>query len=75
MGWNRKPHGLEAACGLPIAQRPGFALRVPDFKEREVAVVVLTRCSSGFGLEGALAFARNGDRVYATMRNTDRGQT
>ncbi|MGH2770386.1 MAG: hypothetical protein ACRDJF_07695 [Actinomycetota bacterium] len=25
--------------------------------------------SSGFGLESSLAFARHGDRVYATMRN------
>ena len=35
-----------------------------------MAVVVLTGCSSGFGFEGALAFARNGDTVYATMRDT-----
>ncbi len=35
-----------------------------------MAVVLLTGCSSGFGLEGALAFARNGDTVYATMRDT-----
>lgn len=34
-----------------------------------MAVVVITGCSSGFGLESALAFARNGDTVYATMRN------
>jgi NAD(P)-dependent dehydrogenase (short-subunit alcohol dehydrogenase family) len=34
-----------------------------------MAVVVITGCSSGFGLETSLAFARRGDRVYATMRN------
>lgn len=34
-----------------------------------MAVVVLTGSNSGFGLEGALAFARNGDTVYATMRD------
>jgi NAD(P)-dependent dehydrogenase (short-subunit alcohol dehydrogenase family) len=34
-----------------------------------VAVVVVTGCSSGFGLASAIAFARDGDRVYATMRN------
>ena len=34
-----------------------------------MAVALLTGCSSGFGLEGALAFARNGDIVYATMRD------
>ncbi len=36
-----------------------------------MATIVLTGCSSGFGLEGALAFSRNGDTVYATMRNLD----
>jgi NAD(P)-dependent dehydrogenase (short-subunit alcohol dehydrogenase family) len=34
-----------------------------------MAVVVITGCSSGFGLATSLAFARRGDRVYATMRN------
>ena len=32
-------------------------------------VVLLTGCSSGIGLHAALAFARQGDRVYATMRS------
>jgi NAD(P)-dependent dehydrogenase (short-subunit alcohol dehydrogenase family) len=36
-----------------------------------VAQVLITGCSSGFGREGALAFARRGDRVYATVRNQD----
>ena len=34
-----------------------------------MSVVLITGCSSGIGLESALAFARNGDTVYATMRN------
>ena len=33
-------------------------------------VVVITGCSSGFGMLAALEFARRGDSVYATMRNT-----
>lgn len=37
-----------------------------------MAVVVITGSSSGFGIEGALAFARNGDTVVATMRDTGR---
>jgi NAD(P)-dependent dehydrogenase (short-subunit alcohol dehydrogenase family) len=37
-----------------------------------VSVVLITGCSSGFGLETALAFARRGDRVFATMRNTEK---
>jgi NAD(P)-dependent dehydrogenase (short-subunit alcohol dehydrogenase family) len=34
-----------------------------------VAAVLVTGCSSGIGLETALAFARRGDRTYASMRN------
>ncbi|QLE75155.1 SDR family oxidoreductase [Streptomyces rectiverticillatus] len=34
-----------------------------------MAVVLITGCSSGIGLETALAFARRGDRVHASMRN------
>ncbi len=34
-----------------------------------MAVVVITGSNSGFGMHGALAFARNGDNVYATMRD------
>jgi NAD(P)-dependent dehydrogenase (short-subunit alcohol dehydrogenase family) len=30
--------------------------------------IVITGCSTGFGREAAMAFARRGDRVYATMR-------
>ena len=37
-----------------------------------MAVVLITGCSSGFGLEAALAFARNGDTVIATMRDLAR---
>ena len=38
-----------------------------------MAVVVLTGCSSGFGYEGALSFARAGHSVFATMRDLSRG--
>lgn len=34
-----------------------------------MAIVVITGSNSGFGFEGALAFARNGDKVYASMRD------
>lgn len=37
-----------------------------------MSTILLTGCNSGFGLHAALAFARNGDTVYATMRNLDR---
>jgi NAD(P)-dependent dehydrogenase (short-subunit alcohol dehydrogenase family) len=34
-----------------------------------MGVVLITGCSSGFGLETALAFARRGHTTYATMRD------
>lgn len=34
-----------------------------------MAVVLITGCSSGIGLEAAIAFAERGDTVIATMRN------
>ena len=33
--------------------------------------VVITGCSTGFGYDAALRFARRGDRVYATMRGVE----
>lgn len=38
-----------------------------------MAVVLVTGCSSGIGLETALAFARRGDTVVATMRDPGKG--
>ena len=35
-----------------------------------MATVIITGAGSGFGLEAALAFSKNGDVVYATMRDT-----
>ena len=40
-----------------------------------MAIIAITGANSGFGLEGALAFARRGDTVYATMRDPERGQS
>ena len=37
-----------------------------------MAVVLITGCSSGFGAAAARAFGRNGDTVYASMRNPDK---
>jgi NAD(P)-dependent dehydrogenase (short-subunit alcohol dehydrogenase family) len=34
-----------------------------------MSVVVITGCSTGIGLETALAFARRGDTTIGTMRN------
>jgi len=39
-----------------------------------MSTILLTGCSSGFGMQGALAFARNGDTVYATMRDLDKSE-
>jgi NAD(P)-dependent dehydrogenase (short-subunit alcohol dehydrogenase family) len=35
-------------------------------------VVLITGCSSGFGLLAAVGFAKRGDRVFATMRNVEK---
>ena len=37
-----------------------------------MSVVLITGCSSGFGFASALAFARAGDTVYASMRRTSK---
>ncbi len=37
-----------------------------------MGVVVITGCSSGIGLETAVAFGRAGEAVYATMRDTSK---
>lgn len=39
-----------------------------------MAVVVITGSNSGFGMQGALAFARHGDSVYATMRDASKAE-
>jgi NAD(P)-dependent dehydrogenase (short-subunit alcohol dehydrogenase family) len=39
-----------------------------------MAVVVITGCSSGIGLEAALAFARRGHTACATMRNVAKAE-
>src|SRR5215217_6939817 len=39
-----------------------------------MAVVLITGCSSGFGFETALAFARRGDDVVATVRDLGRAE-
>jgi len=40
-----------------------------------MANVLITGCSSGFGLHTALLFARRGDRVFATMRTPGKAAT
>ena len=39
-----------------------------------MSVVLITGCSSGFGKLAAIAFARRGDTVFASMRDTARAQ-
>ena len=39
-----------------------------------MATVLITGSSTGFGKLAALQFARKGDAVYASMRNTSKGR-
>jgi NAD(P)-dependent dehydrogenase (short-subunit alcohol dehydrogenase family) len=39
-----------------------------------VPVILITGCSSGFGMLAALAFARRGDTVFATMRSLEKAR-
>ena len=39
-----------------------------------MAVIVITGSNSGFGLQGALAFARDGNSVYAGMRDVSKAE-
>ena len=39
-----------------------------------MSVILITGCSSGIGLESAVAFVRQGDTTIATMRDTTRGE-
>lgn len=40
-----------------------------------MSIVLITGCSSGFGKESALEFARRGDRVFASMRNLEKADS
>src|SRR6185295_6840487 len=59
---------------LRPALSPDGAGRAHRLDPRPMANVLITGCSSGFGLLTALHFARRGDRVFATMRNPAKGE-
>ena len=66
---------IRAGVHLPWReQRVGGSGHANELRIVDVSVVLITGCSSGFGLEAALAFARNGDTVVATMRDLSRGE-
>jgi NAD(P)-dependent dehydrogenase (short-subunit alcohol dehydrogenase family) len=51
---------------------PSAFIQVSQMKENDMAHVLITGTSKGIGLEAALAFARKGHQVWATMRNPAR---
>src|SRR6516164_1099813 len=57
------------SCGGSDQDRP-----VNQEKEEIMSCVLVTGCSSGIGLETALALGRAGHSVYATMRKPERDQ-
>ena len=60
-------HGRGARADRPALSRRE---RSASLEEPAMSVVLVTGCSSGLGEAGALAFARAGDTVYASMRDT-----
>src|SRR5262245_21921519 len=57
----------------PAAARPVSVPGVHGHRRRcAMSVVLITGCSSGIGLETALAFARRGDTTYASVRRPPR---
>ena len=48
---------------------PAASARPAPADRPKTEVVLITGCSSGFGLLSAVAFARLGYRVFATMRD------
>ena len=69
-------HVVEVVAGIVRVDLDDAALKaLAEFKaagleERSLmAVVLITGCSSGFGLLSAVGFAKRGDRVFASMRD------
>src|SRR5260370_15024978 len=60
---------MEHAALTCEPRRMAISPNEPDAQATRGLVVLVTGCSSGFGLESALTFARAGYRVYATVRH------
>ncbi len=61
-----------AATGIALTAAQGAAASeeaLPDLKGKSI---LITGCSSGFGYLGALHYAKQGAKVFATMRNLPR---
>ena len=66
--YRRAPRNPSATCSkdAPASAERARTVRSTPMTSR---VVLITGCSSGIGLETALAFARRGDTTVASMRN------
>src|SRR5207248_7561985 len=62
-------HPTRQQAGNHQIRQPSDPAAIGRRGGRAMAVVLITGCSSGFGLATAVAFARRGDRVWVTMRN------
>ncbi|NNC73719.1 MAG: SDR family oxidoreductase [Sphingomonadaceae bacterium] len=62
------------AATATVIATAGIALQPVRAQQPDLAgkSILITGCSSGFGHEGALHYARRGAKVFATMRNTPR---
>ncbi|ATW03507.1 short-chain dehydrogenase/reductase [Sphingorhabdus sp. YGSMI21] len=63
-----------AATGAVLSAGPATATDVPGKPDLAGKSILITGCSSGFGYLGAILYAEQGAKVFATMRNLPRAE-
>ncbi|WP_254306103.1 SDR family oxidoreductase [Sphingopyxis sp. BSNA05] len=63
-----------AATGAALSAGPASAAKVEGKPDLTGKSILITGCSSGFGNLGAILYAEQGAKVFATMRNLPRAE-
>src|SRR5262245_7810491 len=67
---------MQSKCGLSLVERPslhGYPCAIRTARETAMKTVLITGCSSGYGLATACHFHAQGWNVIATMRTPRTG--